>query len=249
MGIRHISPLDQLLSLQPPLPWQKSRFHPSGDELVVLIHGLWRSPWAMHNIARSLQSKGYSTLNFAHPSFRLPLEGLVDHLETSIAPYRANFTRIHFVTHSLGGVILRSWLNTTSLENLDKLVMLAPPLRGSQIVDHFCHSWLRHLLGPAGSFLSTEHMAAINTPLPTSLQAAIIMGDKSSVPFFRSLLDSDNDGIVSVASGQLAGKVQYQTIHADHTMFPSHPQALELISTFLKSGQLNPTSTAQSALT
>ena len=125
---------------------------PAGAPTVVLAHGLGRTPASMAVLAGRLEQAGFSVVRFGYPSRTEPIETLVDRLEEAVAECcRDNPGAVHFVTHSMGGVLVRSYLSERSEPHEGRVVMLSPPNQGSEIVDAFADSdLLRSFLGPAG---------------------------------------------------------------------------------------------------
>ena len=115
--------------------------------------------------------------------------------------------------------------------------MLAPPNGGSEIVDWSKrHPLLHQALGPAGRALGSDGFPASLPGLPANTEAAVIMGNRSSVPVFKNLLGPENDGIVSTAKGRIDGLKGFSVINADHTFIQMHPEAIRLSLHFLKTG-------------
>lgn len=231
---------DRAEMLTPPLPWDRPRWRDNRGAVVVLLHGLWRGLHAMEPLARELHAEGFATLNVPYPSTRMAIPRLVGRLRSelaaidSLAPGRP----IHFITHSLGGILLRSLLAESPSIPVGRVVMLAPPNGGSEIVDWSQqHPLIHRLLGPAGRSLGSEGIPKSLPPLPEHVEAAVIMGSRCSLPLFRSLLDADNDGIVSVAKGKIDGLRGFSVIDADHTFIQVHPEAIRLCLRFLGSGE------------
>ncbi len=233
-----IAPLkDRLEMLTPPLPWDRPRRRMGDGPRVILLHGLWRGWHAMEPLARELHRAGFSTVNIPYPSTRLPLEILAERLRREIASSTEN-QPLHFITHSLGGILLRLMLASEVPWCTGRVVMLAPPNAGSEIVDWANHHPpLQHLLGPAGAALGCEGILRDLPHLPAAIEAAVIMGKRSSIPFFRKLLRHDNDGIVSAENGRLPGLKGFSVIDADHTFIQLHPETLRLAIPFLKNGE------------
>lgn len=232
----------RLQVLVPPLPWQKLRVKSAKDDsdVVVCLHGLWRSVWAMEPLANSLHQAGYTTVSVPYGSFRYNLEDIAIQVSAAVDSWIQAGRKVHFVTHSLGGVVLRQIL-MTSLKgheqvNMGRVVMLAPPNHGSEIVDWLGKGPLKYLLGPAGTFLSSEYMAGYSSHFPVEIESAVIMGNRSALPLFRKLLEEENDGIVSVEKGRLEGVKEFKIVHADHTFISSEPEVLTMIQHFLKTG-------------
>jgi pimeloyl-ACP methyl ester carboxylesterase len=222
--------------LIPPMLWDRPEFKAGHGEKVVLLHGLWRGFHAMSPLARKLKEAGFSTLNIPYPSSRQPIDRLVRHIRGQIERYAGDET-VHFVTHSLGGIIARSMLCESLPWRTGRLVMLAPPNQGSEIVNWASHHKLVGLLGPAGKCLGSEGLPSTLPPLPPGLQAAVIMGRRSTIPLFRRLLEDENDGIVSVEKGRIEGLSGFSVVDADHTFIQSHPETVKRCITFLKCGE------------
>ncbi|MES2923589.1 MAG: alpha/beta fold hydrolase [Verrucomicrobiota bacterium] len=222
--------------LTPPFPWDSPRWHDCGGAPVVLLHGLWRGWRAMDPLARALDREGFSTLNLSYPSTRLPIGDLIDHIRPQIGKI-AGDRPVHFITHSLGGIVVRALLAGEVPWTTGKIVMLAPPNSGSEIVDWSkAHPLLHRLLGPAGRTLGSDGVPAALPALPPEIETAVIMGNRQAIPLFKKLLDPENDGIVSAAKGRLDGLRGFTVIDADHTFMPMHPEAIRLSLQFLKTG-------------
>ena len=227
---------DRAQMLIPPLPWDRPQWHDCGGPPVVLLHGLWRGWRAMEPLARALNREGFSTLNLPYPSARLPIAELVAHVTPQIEKI-AGEVPVHFITHSLGGILVRAMLARKVSWTTGKIVMLAPPNGGSEIVDWAqAHPPLHRLLGPTGLTLGSDGVSGTLPALPPEIETAVIMGKRPAIPFFKNLLDSENDGIVSAARGRLDGMRAFSVIDADHTFMPMHPEAIRQCVHFLKSG-------------
>lgn len=191
----------------------------------------------MEPMARALQDEGFSTLNIPYPSGRLPIDVLADRIRQQVEQ-TAGDGPIHFITHSLGGILVRKLLLDGVSWECGRIVMLAPPSNGSEIVDWARERPLLHrVLGPAGRALATDGMPAELPPFPEEIDAAVIMGNRPGIPFFRHLFEGDNDGIVSTAKGRIAGLRGFSVVPADHTFIQMHPETIRLSLNFLKSGE------------
>lgn len=220
------------------MPWHKPRVRQADGDAVVLLHGLWRSVWAMEPMARYLNAQGYHTINVPYPSFRKSLEEITHQVQEAIHEH-AGTKNVHFVTHSLGGIVTRQLIGQlnekNNAPNTSRIVMLAPPNQGSEIIDWLedCHP-LRIGLGPAGMQLATGKITAPN--LPEHIDTAVIMGKQSAIPFFRWLLDEDNDGIVSVERGKIEGMNSFHVLDVDHTFIASDSEVMQMTYGFLRDG-------------
>jgi len=228
---------DRAEMLTPPFPWDRPQWHDRGGPPVVLLHGLWRGWRAMQPIARALGDEGFSTLNLPYPSARLPIAQLVSRVRAEVEKI-AGDQPVHFITHSLGGILVRSLLAGQVPWETGKIIMLAPPNHGSEIVDWSKkHLLLHQVLGPAGRALGSDGAPRELAALPPEIQAAVIMGNRGSIPVFTKLLELENDGIVSTEKGRIDGLRGFTVIHADHTFIQCHPEAIRLSIHFLKTGE------------
>ncbi|MGL4400033.1 MAG: esterase/lipase family protein [Luteolibacter sp.] len=228
---------DRIEMLTPPLPWDCPQWHPGEGPPVVLLHGLWRGWRAMSPLARALEREGFSTLSIPYCSGSRTVDELARQVRPQIEKIAGDHP-VHFITHSLGGILARKLLTDGASWLPGRIVMLAPPNSGSEIVDWSKnHPLLNRVLGPSGRALGSDGIPGKLPLLPSQIEAAVIMGDRCTIPVFKKLLDSDNDGIVSAAKGKIEGLKGFSVIHADHTFIQMHPEAIRLSVNFLKTGE------------
>jgi triacylglycerol lipase len=211
-------------------------------DTVVLLHGLGRSPLAMARVAHDLRKEGYDVRNLAYSSQRADIRTLA---ETTLGPVFAEAvnqpgTRIHIVTHSLGGILIRQYLHDHgSPASLGRVVMLSPPNFGSEIVDCL-RDWslYRRINGPAGLQLGTGNSSVPNRlgAAPSDVEIGIIAGNVSLNPLFSSLINGPDDGKVSVAHTHLAGETAHVTVPYSHTWLMWRRPVLAEIRSFLGTG-------------
>jgi triacylglycerol lipase len=215
---------------------------PTGTDYVVLLHGLGRTAYSMKRLEWHLQRHGYDVVNVSYPSTRFSLEQLSDiYLQHLLAKRITNSNaRIHFVTHSMGGILLRQYLSNHQIDNLGRVVMLAPPNQGSEIIDHLRSNHLAaRILGPAAMELGTR-----TNDLPQRLggvrfDCGVIAGDRSLNPFLSSLFPGPNDGKASVQRSHVVGMKDCLTLHTTHTWMMWRGQTLIQTLAFLQTGQFN----------
>jgi len=230
---------ERMEMLVPPLPWDRRPHQRAGGEggKVVLLHGLGRSWRAMNPLARKLRDAGFSTLNLPYPSLVKPLDWILDHVGTQVVRF-AEGEPVHFVTHSLGGILTRMLLAREHEWTAGRLVMMAPPSSGSEIIDWASKRMLfKPFLSPAARALASDVLPGHLPTLPQGQETLVIMGSRCSIPFFRHLLGPDNDGIVSVSRGRVEGASGFSVVDADHTFIQIHPDAVRQTIDFLKEGR------------
>ena len=229
--------------LVPPLPWDRPTRRENHGPLVILLHGLWRGRRAMEPLARQLHRAGFATLNIPYPSTRRSIPELIHSLRPQIEDASENRETL-WLTHSLGGILARALLAEGSPPP-KRLAMLAPPNQGSEIVDTLgSNPVLSRFLGPAGRELGTLGAPTQLPTPPITVETLVIMGRRSTIPFFRPLLAGENDGIVTVERGKFPGCPHFHVVDADHTFIQIHPDTIRLCRDFF---QGNPLTAPQSA--
>lgn len=214
---------------------------PAGD-YVVLLHGLGRTSASMKRLEHFFEEHGYRVVNLSYPSTCFSVEELADvHLDAQLRQAISDpAARIHFVTHSLGGIILRQYLSNHTLRNLGRVVMIAPPNHGSDLIDHLKTSALaQKLLGPGALELGTDPHAILNHLGPLDFQCGVIAGDRSLNPFFSRLLNGPNDGKVTVESARVDGMQDFLVLHSSHTWLIWRKRTLDQTLCFLESGHFS----------
>lgn len=212
-----------------------------GDAYVLLVHGLARSACSMRPMARSLQRAGFGTLCLAYPSTSAPVADLADaHLLPAFDRLRASGARrIHVVTHSMGGILLRSALARHDLPGLGRVVMLAPPNRGSEVVDRIGDWWLFGAInGPAGRELGTGADGIAARLPPIAVPCLVIAGDRSINRINSAMIPGPDDGKVAVARTGGVGELGVFVVHAWHPTIMRHRRAQAATAAFLRHGTL-----------
>jgi pimeloyl-ACP methyl ester carboxylesterase len=209
------------------------------SEGVILLHGLARTWRSMRSLATFLERRGYGVINVGYPSCRAPIEALAHStIPPAVARLRQEgFSPIHFVTHSMGGLLLRCYLSVDPVPELGRVVMLSPPNQGSELVDALCRfAWFRRLFGPAGCQMGTGagHLPARLGPADFPL--GIITGNRPAIGLTH-FFPGPNDGKVSVARAQLAGMADFLEVACGHSLIMRHRTVQEQVAHFLANGR------------
>lgn len=211
-----------------------------GKEVVVLLHGLARSDRSMTRMASALAAEGYDVINVDYASTKAPIHTLAaEAIGPALAETKARqAARVHFVTHSMGGILVRQYLKAHSIERLGRVVMLGPPNQGSEIVDKLGDSWIFSAVnGPAGRQLGTKPDSLPNQLGPVDFDLGVIAGDRS-VNWINSLLIAGaDDGKVSVERTKVTGMKAYLVIHATHPYLMKNSRAIRETVHFLREGK------------
>jgi pimeloyl-ACP methyl ester carboxylesterase len=194
----------------------------------------------LRRMEKALQRAGFATLNLNYASRRKPLEQLAEDIHHAIAAFAATHDGpLHFVTHSMGGLLARVYIARHRPAKLGRVVMLGTPNGGSEIADRLKDVALyRTFFGPAGLQLMTTKDATLAALPALDYEVGIIAGNRFLDPVSGLLLlPRPNDGRVSVESCKLIDMADHTTVKASHTALLLHPASIRQTIAFLHDGR------------
>jgi pimeloyl-ACP methyl ester carboxylesterase len=207
---------------------------------VILFHGIARTSRSLGKLDRALRQAGFATLNLDYPSRRKPLDLLADHVHPAVADFAGqNPGTLHFVGHSMGGLLARVYVARHRPAELGRVVMLGTPNGGSEVADLLQGlAFYRRFYGPAGQQLTT-HLDGVLRSLPDLDYAVGIIAGNSSIDPISSILivPRPNDGRVSVESSRLDGMAGHITVKASHNGLLRNRLAIDQTIAFLREGR------------
>ena len=212
------------------------------QECVVLLHGLWRTELSMMAVEWELDEAGYTVANVTYPSLLYPIQELAEMaVEEGIHECREEgLSRIHFVTHSLGGILVRQYLENRDIAGLERVVMMGPPNQGSQMAD-FVHSLeMLHPLEPQAIAQLTTGEKSVPLQLgPVDFELGVIAGNVNRRPPLPGVPDEASDGTVAVTETMVPGMVDFVELPASHTFMMWNPDVLAQVLYFLEHGRFD----------
>ncbi|HEY0682381.1 MAG TPA: alpha/beta fold hydrolase [Steroidobacter sp.] len=215
----------------------------TAGESVVVLHGLARSSDSMSRMTRALEEGGYHVCNVSYPSRQHSIEALAkDFVLPAVKACRPSETdKIHFVTHSLGGIVVRQLAKSAPDIRIGRVVMLSPPNHGSEVVDKLGDLTLFQLInGPAGLELGTGEKSVPLSLGPASFEVGIITGRRTINLILSMLIPGSDDGKVSIESAKLEGMADFRVIPSSHPFIMNNRLAIEQTLAFLAIGKFSP---------
>ena len=210
------------------------------NECVILLHGLARTRHSMADVGEALAREGYKIANIGYASRKEPIEVLAaDAITRGMDACRQMSTkRIHVVTHSMGGILLRYYLSQHEIVGLKHVVMMAPPNQGSEVVD----AWkdrpgFKSLNGPAGMQLGTDEDSIPSRLGPVNFSLGVIAGTATVNPILSRSLPDPDDGKVSVAATKVEGMRDFIAVPYSHTFMMRAEDVHQQILYFLRNGR------------
>lgn len=211
-------------------------------ECVVLLHGLARTSHSMVRLEEALRAEGYEVANVDYPSRKKPIEDLAPlAMERGLSECRRmGPEKIHFVTHSLGGILVRHYLAHVIVPELGRVVMLGPPNQGSEVADEFsAFPGYALINGPAGFQLGTTSTSIPNSLGPVSYPVGVVAGTVSVNLILSLVFDEPNDGKVSLSRARVDGMADFVALPVSHPFIMKNAEAINQTLEFLRNGKFS----------
>ena len=205
---------------------------------VILLHGLARSDRSMNKLEKALRGEGYCVQNINYDSTRSNIENLAGQVINPALAACPGEARVHFVTHSMGGILVRQYLHRHDIPNLGRVVMLGPPNKGSEVIDnlkdfpgfHFIH-------GDAGLELGTGETSVPNRLGHATFDLGIIAGTRSVNILLSRMIPGVDDGKVSVENTKLEGMSDHIEMDVTHTFMMRNDGVIAQVLHYLEHGR------------
>lgn len=211
------------------------------NELVILLHGIFRTSRSMSGLAKFLSRRGFKVLNINYPSTKFPIEELVSIIDKEIKSCRIEqYSRVHFVGFSMGGLLARAYLNQHKVSHLGKVVFIGTPNNGSEVADFLKNNlFYQKVFGPAGQQLITDqsdfnHMLGL-----PYYEFGVIAGNIPLGIFASAIIGKPNDGKVSIESTKLPGMKDHIVLRATHLLMPGNRNVWKQALYFLENSHFH----------
>ncbi len=208
-------------------------------EAVILLHGLARTSTSMNKMQEALEDEGFKTCNIDYPSTQHRISILAqEHILPKIKACVGNIdSPIHFVTHSIGGILVRYFAKHALISHMGRVVMLSPPNQGSEVVDALGDTWFFEFInGPAGKELGTDTGSIPLRLGPANFEVGIITGSRSIILILSLIIDGRDDGKVSVERAKLEGMKDFLVLPSTHPFIMRNEKAIAQTIYFLNHG-------------
>lgn len=213
----------------------------SGD-CVVVLHGLARTAGAMKPLVKPLEKAGFEVVNVDYPSRDHNIETLAPMAVKTLGFDQCSESagKVHFVTHSLGGILVRYYSEHHTIDKLGHVVMIAPPNQGSEVVDHLRNvPGFETFNGPAGLQLGTDENSIPSQLGPVSFSLGVIAGTDTINPILSQYLPNPDDGKVSLQSTKVDGMNDFIVFAHTHTFIMRSKQVIAQVIHFLQHGRFD----------
>jgi len=215
-------------------------FQHSETEHVILLHGMFRSAIAMKPAESFLTEKGFKVINMSYPSTQHDIETLVQNylMPQIVSLEESGASKIHFVTHSMGGILVRHYLKNNQMPALGRVVMLSPPNKGTELTNLFADTdWYKEKIGPAGKQLNPNQNSWVNQLGSVDFELGVIAGNYNGNFLTSWLLPGPDDGVVSVESMKVKGMADLLLVSEKHFNIRRFIPALQQSVYFIENGR------------
>jgi pimeloyl-ACP methyl ester carboxylesterase len=217
---------------------QARNLGPMRGKAVIVVHGIVRSSKSFARMRKVLEEDGYLVVGFDYPSTRVSIEQSAEYLSQVIESL-AGVEELNFVVHSMGGLLVRTYLREHADPRIKRMVMLGVPNLGANMANLVqTNPLFKWIYGPAGQQLVQDaegYIASLPTP---EFEFAVVAGARGTPDGWNPLISGDDDGTVEVANTRLPGAADFMTVPQLHSFLMDNPDVIAATRRFLSSGAL-----------
>ena len=214
----------------------------SASHKVYILHGYGGFATQMINIQEAMNENGNVSEIFSYRSMAMDIDSiskiLFDKIKTE------NYDSISFVTHSMGGLVVRSLYNhlvsSVNFPFIYRFVMIAPPNKGSPVADYFAKFKLARKIGGPNLLNLTTHKedGAAKYPIP-NCEVGLIVGISDKKSGYTSLIEGDNDGMVQSEQTKLGIEQDVIYVKSTHMNILFHDDVQKFVANFIRNGRFH----------
>lgn len=181
-------------------------------ETIVLVHGLYMNGMDMSLLRKRLEHAGFNTLRFSYHSLKnTPLENA---LALQSFTEKIQCPALHFVCHSLGGLVIRHLFHNYPEQRPGRVVTLGTPHTSSSAAIRL------YGLSPSRWVLGKSIKAGLLGDVPpwrNTHELGVIAGTlRLGLGMFVPGIPRPNDGTVAVSETMLDGMTDHFTLPVSH---------------------------------
>ncbi|HES59660.1 MAG: hypothetical protein JW956_06145 [Calditrichaceae bacterium] len=207
------------------------------EDYVYILHGFAQSKWSMKLLSLRLEKAGFVVERIGYKSLnRSPKDILRDITEQINADLPDTNYTVHFVGQSLGGLMIRAYLDSNRIANLGRVVLIGTPNQGTPVVDKYRDSWWMKILGPMPRALGTDANSFPNSIDDPYYPVGIIAGNMK-IEINEEMMPGEDDGIVPLKSTILEAMTDMVIIETNHIFLPKSLPAAKQTIAFLRTGR------------
>ncbi|MCG8671408.1 MAG: hypothetical protein MI867_18535 [Pseudomonadales bacterium] len=208
----------------------------ASQETVILLHGLGRSDMAMWLLEHRLENAGYKVFSIDYDSIQQTPNQVLGSVFSDIEKCcKEAEATIHFVGHSLGGLIIRAYLGQHDVKNLGKVVLIGSPSNGTPVVDKYRDSWWMQFAGEMTLALGTDDNGFAKSLPKPDYSLGVIAGtvERSSND---EIIPGADDGLVPVESTKIEGMSDFILLPISHSAMRYDADVAAQTITYLRNG-------------
>ena len=206
-------------------------------QYLILIHGINDTSKGFKKMEQHFSSQ-YKVININYPSLKYSIVDLSNKYLTPVMNKISKSDTINIVTHSMGAIILRQYLNEKYPKNIGRIIMISPPNHGSEVADFFHTLFLyKKIYAKAGSSLSKDGLQKLNLPDSIGYNYGIIAGTGTLLPFFSIFIKGKDDGKISINRTKLSDMKDFITLHYSHDFIAKKKKTIKYTENYLKYGK------------
>ena len=208
----------------------------TSHEGVILVHGFARNQTGMEKIGNFLKQHGYSVYYVDYSSLGKPIEDIKNQVDAQILEIIGKHRKIHFVGHSLGGLLARSFIDRHKTPSLGRVVTMGSPAKGTPVVEYLQDRWWFSFAGEAALALGSQGSAFLKSIKQPNYELGVIAGVESCFDS-EKIIGGANDGLVPVSSTRVQGMKDFITLPVNHAYMRYDKQTIFNVLHFIQFGK------------